>query len=278
MSKKLGKGLGALIPEDSSKAKEKIEIISLSDIVPNQFQPRKAFNRERMEELMGSIKEKGVIQPILVRQKEDKYELIAGERRWRAANELEMEEIPVIIKRDISDVSSLEISLIENIQRENFNPIEEAAAYKQLIDAFGHTLEQVGQKVAKNKTTISNSLRLLSLSQEIQRYIEDGTISVGHAKVLLSVQSTHKRDKFVQTVINHGLSVRQLEQLLSGKKDAKKSIEKAKNPEITRLEEELQHHLGTKVRIHQGTKRGRIEIQYFSNEDLQRVLGLVMGK
>ncbi len=275
MSKKLGKGLEALIPENSSKTNEKIAMVPLSNIVPNQFQPRKAFNRERMEELIGSIKEKGIIQPILVRQHEDKYELIAGERRWRAANELELKEIPVIIKKSVSDVSSLELSLIENIQRENFNPIEESTAYKQLIDEFGHTLEQVGQKVGKNKTTISNSVRLLGLSHEIQRFIEEGTISVGHAKVLLSVNNTYRRNKLVKTIISHGLSVRQLEQLLSTKGEKRRKIKKDKDPEITRIEEELQHHLGTKVKLHQGSKRGRIEIQYFSNEDLQRVLGII---
>jgi ParB family transcriptional regulator, chromosome partitioning protein len=275
MEKRLGKGLGALIPESPpGKAIEKMARISLAEIVPNPFQPRKRFDEGKMEDLVSSIREKGVIQPILVRQTEKGYELIAGERRWRAAQELKLEDIPAIIKKDVNDVSSLEMSMIENIQREDFNPIEEANAYKELIEKFEYTLEKIGQEVGKDKTTVSNSMRLLNLSTEIQKYVEEGTISVGHAKVLLSIQNEYRREKTAQTIVQHGLSVRQLERIVKdrGVKTKKRA---QKDPEVQRIEEDLQHYLGTKVTILHGKKRGRIEIQYYSNEDLQRVLDLI---
>ena len=276
MEKRLGKGLGALISEDISKNKEKVEIVRLKDIVPNPFQPRKKFNEEKLQELASSIREKGVIQPILVRPVANGYELVAGERRWRAAQQLQIDEIPVIVRNDISDVNSLEISLIENIQREELNAIEEANAYKQLVDAFDYTLDKVGQMMGKDKTTISNSLRLLSLPQEIQTYIEDGKISAGHAKAILAVVSDHKRKKIAKTIIRKGISVRETEQLVQKLTTTKAKTRKTKDPEIAQIEEALQHKLGTKVTINQGKKRGRIEIQYFSNEDLQRLLGILI--
>ncbi|MGB2598942.1 MAG: ParB/RepB/Spo0J family partition protein [Candidatus Omnitrophota bacterium] len=276
MGKRLGKGLGALIPGDTSKAKEKVEGLKLSDIVPNQFQPRKRFSPEKMEELLSSIREKGVIQPILVRPVEDGYELIAGERRLRAAQELSLEEIPAIIKENISDVNSLEISLIENIQRDDLNPIDEANAYQDLVDKFEYTLEKIGQMVGKDKTTVSNSLRLLALSDEVRGHLEEGAITTGHAKALLSLQSERKRKRLAKAIIKKGLSVRQVEQLVASVPGAETKRKTTKNPEVVRIEEELQHRLGTKVSVRQGKKRGRIEIQYFSNDDLQRLLRVLL--
>ncbi|MGB3082041.1 MAG: ParB/RepB/Spo0J family partition protein [Candidatus Omnitrophota bacterium] len=276
MEKRLGKGLGALIPGDTSKAKEKVEGLKLSDIVPNQFQPRKRFSPEKMEELLSSIREKGVIQPILVRPVEDGYELIAGERRLRAAQELSLEEIPAIIKENISDVNSLEISLIENIQRDDLNPIDEANAYQDLVDKFEYTLEKIGQMVGKDKTTVSNSLRLLALSDEVRGHLEEGAITTGHAKALLSLQSERKRKRLAKAIIKKGLSVRQVEQLVASVPGAETKRKTTKNPEVVRIEEELQHRLGTKVSVRQGKKRGRIEIQYFSNDDLQRLLRVLL--
>ena len=276
MEKRLGKGLEALIPEAPSKTKEKVESLKVSDIIPNRFQPRKEFETEKMEDLINSIKEKGVIQPVLVRVKDDVYELIAGERRLRAVKELQLGEIPAIIKKDINDVSSLEISLIENVQREELNPVEEAHAYRELMDRFEHTLDRVGQMVGKDKTTISNSVRLLNLPEEILDYLKQGTISTGHAKVLLSIQDGYRQKKMAETILKHGLSVRQAEQLVKMARGAKKKREEQKDPELKSIEEELQHLLGTKVNIRHGKKRGRIEIQYFSNEDLQRLLKIIM--
>lgn len=276
MEKRLGKGLEALIPEDVSKPKEKIASVPLSKIIPNRLQPRERFEPEKMKELINSIKEKGVIQPVLVRLKDNVYELIAGERRWRAAKELKLEEVPVIIKRDVDDVSSLEISLIENIQREELNPIEEANAYKKLIDQFEYTLDKVGQMVGRDKTTVSNSLRLLQLPVEIQNSVQEGAITTGHAKALLSVKNEYRQKKLAKSIVKYGLSVRQAERLVQVISEIRRRVRRQKDPEIQRIEEELQHRLGTKVSIYQGKKRGRIEIQYFSHEDLQRLLNLIL--
>ncbi len=277
MAKRLGKGLEALIPEDASKSKEKVVKIKLSDMAPNPFQPRKRFDEEKMEELVSSIQEQGVIQPILVRPRGNKYEIVAGERRWRAAQELNLGEVPAIVRSDINDANSLEISIIENVQREELNPIEEANAYRELIDRFEYTLDKVGKMMGKDKTTISNSLRLLALSEKIRAFVVDGNISAGHAKALLSITSENKRQKAADTVVKKGLSVRETEQIARKLFDPQKKVRgKSKDPEILRIEEDLRHKLGTKVNIHQGKKRGRIEIQYFSNQDLQRLLGIIL--
>lgn len=279
MEKKLGRGLDALIPEEtvSGKGKEKIERLRLSEIIPNKFQPRKKFETSKMSELVESVRAKGVIQPVLVRPSiTGGYELIAGERRFRASQELQLEDIPAIIKRDISDPDSLEISLIENIQRAELNAVEEAKAYQELIDRFEYTLDKVGQMVGKDKTTISNSLRLLALSGEILTLIEEGKLSAGHAKALLSVASEQKRRKLAMMAVRRGLSVRETEELARRIEDPRVRARTQKDPELGKLEEEIQHRLGTRVNIIQGKKRGRIEIQYFSNEDLQRLLRLLL--
>ena len=278
MEKRLGKGLEALMPEISEgKTKEKVEKVRLTEIVPNPFQPRKTFNIDKMEDLVSSIREKGVIQPVLVRRNQGKYEIIAGERRFRAAQQLQYEEIPAIVKENIGDAASLEISIIENIQRDELNPIEEASAYKELIGKFEYTLEKVGQMVGKGKTTISNSLRLLSLSDEIKKYLEQGEITTGHAKVLLSIQNERKRERITKTIMEHSLSVRQTEIIANETKEMRRKPRKDKDPDVLRVEEELQHRMGTKVNIHQGKKRGRIEIQFFSNEDLDRILKIILS-
>ncbi|MCK5451329.1 MAG: ParB/RepB/Spo0J family partition protein [Candidatus Omnitrophica bacterium] len=276
MGKRLGKGLDALIPETANKDKQKVEKIKLTDIVPNPFQPRKRFGEKKMEELVSSVKEKGVIQPILVRPAANGYEIIAGERRWRAAQELQINEIPAIVRTDIDDVNSLEISIIENIQREELNPIEEARAFRELNDKFKHTLEIIGTMMGKDKTTISNSLRLLGLSEDIQFYIEDGDLSAGHAKVLLSVLGDQKRKRIAKTIIEKGLSVRETENLAQKTSGKTPRTRKIKDPEISSIEEELRHKLGTKINILHGKKRGKIEIQYYSNDDLQRLLHLIL--
>ena len=276
MGKRLGKGLDALIPETANKDKQKVEKIKLTDIVPNPFQPRKRFGEKKMEELVSSVKEKGVIQPILVRPAANGYEIIAGERRWRAAQELQINEIPAIVRTDIDDVNSLEISIIENIQREELNPIEEARAFRELNDKFKHTLEIIGTMMGKDKTTISNSLRLLGLSEDIQFYIEDGDLSAGHAKVLLSVLGDQKRKRIAKTIIEKGLSVRETENLVQKTSGKTPRTRKIKDPEISSIEEELRHKLGTKINILHGKKRGKIEIQYYSNDDLQRLLHLIL--
>ena len=280
MGKRLGKGLDALISQevkDANKAKETVNKIKLKDIVPNPFQPRKKFSAGKMTDLISSIKEKGVIQPVLVRPLGSGYELIAGERRWRAAQELNIDEIPVIVRKDVDAANSLEISIIENVQREELNPVEEAMAYKELVDQFEYTLDKVGQMVGKDKTTVSNSMRLLMLSAEILNYIEEGVLSVGHAKVILSVPSPHKRKQIADHVATAGISVRETEQIVQ--RMGEPQVKRAKqplDPEVARVKEELQRKLGTKVTISQKKKRGKIEIQYFSNDDLQRLLDIIL--
>jgi ParB family chromosome partitioning protein len=283
MDKRLGKGLDALISEDASRAldkaksNKKVESLPLDAVIPNPFQPRKTFGEDEMRDLVNSIKEKGVIQPVIVRPGEKGFELIAGERRWRAAKELSLKEIPAIVRGDIDDASSLEISLIENIQREELNPVEEALAYKELIEHFEYTLEKVGKMVGKNKTTISNFLRLLTLPEDIRRNVVEGRLSMGHAKALLAVASDNRKRELARKIMAKGLSVREAEILSRRSAETKVRVKKTKAPEIVSVEEKLQHKLGTKVSIIQGKKRGRIELQYYSDKDLNRLLSILIG-
>ncbi|MDD4957330.1 MAG: ParB/RepB/Spo0J family partition protein [Candidatus Omnitrophica bacterium] len=276
MEKRLGKGLSALISEDISSARGKVEQVRISEVSPNPFQPRKRFNENALGELINSIREKGVIQPILVRQKESGYELVAGERRLRAAQALGVEEIPAIIRTDIDDANSLEISLIENIQREELNPVEEARAYQELINKFAYTLEKVGQMMGKDKSTISNSLRILALGDKILGLIEDGKLSQGHAKTVLSIESTHRREYVADMIVKKGMSVREAEHYIRRTEEPKKRPSRLKDPNVLSVEEQLKHKYGTKVTIFQGKKRGKIEIQYFSQEDLNRIIGMLI--
>jgi len=275
MTQKLGKGLDALIP-DSGKSKEKVVYLMIEDITPSRYQPRERFNEAKLSELAASIREKGVIQPVLVRPKPDgKYELIAGERRLRAARSLEIKEMPALV-REVADVDALEISLIENIQREELNPIDEAHAYRRLSEEFSFTQEKIGQTIGKDRSTVANMMRLLLLPRKIQEFVENNTISMGHARTILSLEGEKQRLRFCNRIVKKGLSVRQTEHLakkLGAKPKARPGAVKDHN--IAAVEEELQHFLGTKVRIVHGKKRGKIEIQYYSNDDLDRILRLI---
>ena len=269
----LGKGLAALIPEKARKDDQaRVENLRIDKIRPSQYQPREEFDDQKLSELVSSIKEKGVIQPILVRASDDGYELIAGERRLRAAKTLGMESVPALI-RDVDDVDMIGLALIENIQREELNPIEEAHAYQRLMDEFDFTQDRIGQVVGKNNTTISNALRLLALPGKIQEYLSSGVLSVGHAKVLLSLSSSSTQLEFSRKVLRSGLSVRALEKLIGRKRSFKRKPDVDYN--LKSIEEKLQHILGTKVRIIKGKKKGRIEIEYYSDGDLDRILGVL---
>ena len=276
MDKRLGRGLEALIPEKITNIEDaqKIGKLKVSSIVPNRFQPRKRFDSERLKELKDSISEKGIIQPVIVRPVEDGFELIAGERRFRAAQELGHEEIPAIIK-DVADADSLEIALIENIQREELNPVEEANAYMNLMQKFNFTQEEISKAVGKNSSTISNTMRLLTLPELIQDYISDALISMGHAKAVLSLPTERSRIRFAKKIIRKNLSVRQAEELVRQKMQKPQRSKPEKDAHLARIEEELQHYLGTRVKVLHGKKRGRVEIFYYSNEDLERVLNLI---
>lgn len=273
MDKKLGKGISALIPKNEEQ-RESVTALNVDSITPNKYQPRKRFGEDKLKELMESIKEKGVIQPIVVRPTERGYELIAGERRLRAIRELGYEKIPALI-REVNDADSLELSLIENIQREELNAIEEAAAYKQLLDLFNFSQDDISKAVGKDKSTISNTLRLLTLPTLIQKYIEDNLISMGHAKAILSLNTEREKIRYAKKVINKALSVRQIEELVKARFKAPARRHDKKDANLASLEETLQHILGTRVKIIQGKKRGRIEIEYYSNEDLERIAALL---
>jgi len=275
--KALGRGIGALIPEKPLEEHERILYVPIDRIKPNPYQPRQVFDTEGLNDLIQSIKEKGVIQPVLVRAQGPYYELIAGERRLRAAKSLQIKEIPVIIK-NVSDEESLELSLIENVQREQLNPIEEARAYQHLIDKFGITQEKISEAVGKSRASVANSLRLLSLPQEIQKEISAGRISFAHGKVLLEVEDINLQRTFAWKIVSHGLTVKELENLVKQKCPIRKKIikrTKTIDPSISMLEDGLQHLLGTKVRIIKGRKRGQIQIEFYSSEDLQRILKIM---
>ncbi len=276
MEKRLGKGLGALIPEKTiiSDTAEMVVKIKINSIRPNRLQPRKKFATDKLKELKDSIKEKGVIQPVIVRTIEDGYELIAGERRFRAVKELGYSEIPAIMK-EVSDADSLELSLIENIQREELNSIEEASAYMDLLEKFNFSQEEISKAVGKDKSTISNTLRLLTLPKLIQDYVSENLISMGHAKAILSLPTERPRIRFAKRIIRKNLSVRQTEELIKQKLQRPIRKTREKDAHLARLEEDLQHYLGTRVKIIQGKKRGRLEIFYYSNEDLDRILDLI---
>jgi len=277
--KALGKGISALIPEREVERKEEIIYVQTGQIKPNPFQPREDFDTQGIEELAQSIKEKGVIQPLLVRRKGDYYELIAGERRLRAAQLLNLEELPIIIK-DVEDRDSLELALIENIQRQDLNPIEEAHAYQYLIDKFQVTQDKISAVLGKARATITNTLRLLKLPQEVQEEMKKGRISFAHGRALLEIEDVNQQRRLAQEVISKGLSVRELENLIkrSRPKGIKRRMGQAmREPYLAVLEEELQQIIGTKIRISKRKKRGHILIEFYSQEDLERIVGILKG-
>jgi ParB family transcriptional regulator, chromosome partitioning protein len=281
--KALGKGISALIPQaevDETKTK-KIAFLQTSQVKPNPFQPREDFNQEAMDELVQSIKEKGIIQPILVRTKGGAYELIAGERRLRAAQILNLPEVPAIIK-EVDDRDSLELALIENIQRQELNSIEQARAYQYLLDKFQLTQEEIGEVLGKARVTVTNILRLLKLPLEIQEEIKNNRISFGHGRALLEVEDPNLQRRMVQEIINNSLSVRELETLVRTKRlrNPKHStrVRSEKDPLTRILEEQLQHVLATRITIVKKKKRGHIVIEFYSQEDLERIVQKLRGE
>lgn len=277
--KALGKGIGALIIEKESEKEEKIVYLKPEQIKPSPFQPRQDFDSQSLEELTQSIKEKGVIQPILVRRKGDVYELIAGERRLRAAQLSNLKEIPAIVK-DVADEDSLELALIENIQRQDLNPIEQAHAYQYLIEKFRLTQEKISEILGKARVTVTNILRLLKLPQEIQEEMKQGRISFAHGRALLEVDDANQQRRLAQEVISKGLSVRELENLIKLRRPrgAKRKIGQGlREPYLAVMEDHLQQALATKVRISKRKKRGHISIEFYSGEDLERIVKVIKG-
>ncbi|MCX5706609.1 MAG: ParB/RepB/Spo0J family partition protein [Candidatus Omnitrophica bacterium] len=277
--KALGKGISALIPEREASLRSEIIFVQSDQIKPNRFQPREDFDPQSIEELAQSIKEKGVIQPLLVRRKGDNYELIAGERRLRACKSLGLKEIPIIVK-DVDDRDSLEYALIENIQRKNLNPIEEAHAYQHLIDKFQVTQDKISEVMGKARVTITNTLRLLKLPHEIQQEMKKGRISFAHGRALLELEDANQQRRLAQEVILKDLSVRELESLIKTHRPKglkRRTTHSVREPYIAVLEEELQQALATKVRISKRKKRGHIFIEFYSQEELERIAGIIRG-
>jgi ParB family chromosome partitioning protein len=280
----LGKGLGALISArplpiaPDAHQREQIHQVSLESIVPSSLQPRKDFGREALQELVDSIRQHGIIQPLIVRQINGRHELIAGERRWRAAQEAGLTQVPVII-RIASDLEVLELSLIENLQRADLNPIEEAQGYARLASEFGMRQDDIAAKVGRSRAAVANSMRLLDLHPQIQIWLTQNLLSVGHAKVLLGLKAPEDQLHIAEAVLRRSATVRGTERLVArqlglgrGRRKRGTGEPTATSAAIEDLQNRLQQKLGTHVRIHHGDKRGRIEIEYYGNDDLQRVM------
>ncbi|MBQ8185180.1 MAG: ParB/RepB/Spo0J family partition protein [Lachnospiraceae bacterium] len=294
----LGKGLDSLIPNTNPKPSAQKEVkevvvekivekvvekpvemkVKISKVGPNKEQPRKQFDEDALMELADSIKQFGVLQPLLVQEKNGFYEIIAGERRWRAAKMAGLKEVPVIVRK-YTDLEVVEIALIENIQRENLNPIEEALAYKRLIHEFNLKQDEVAERVSKSRTAVTNSMRLLKLDERVQQMVIDDMLSTGHARALLSIEDLELQAATAVKVFDEKLSVREVEKLV---KSMQKEKQERKKTEIehkfvyTDLEEKMKAAIGTKVSIHyKANNKGKIEIEYYSREDLERIIDLI---
>ena len=292
----LGKGLDSIIPAKTSFTPRERELkfseqqeqenqnvegqvvqVNITKIEPNRNQPRKSFDEDSLIELSESIKQYGIINPLIVTDKEDHYEIVGGERRWRAAKKAGIKEVPVIIK-DLSEHEIAEISLIDNIQREDINPIEEALAYRKLIDEFGYTQDVVAEKVSKSRVTITNSLRLLKLCEKVRQMVIDGLITTGHARALISVESEEEQTMLAQKVFDEKLSVRETEKLVKnlGKTPKPKKVVES-NPSLdaiySNLSERCKQAIGTKVDItSKGSGAGKIEIEFYNSDDLEKII------
>lgn len=305
VKKGLGKGLDTLIPAvvpkstdvtakktpgktnknaanesvNHTEEKKSETLLKISLVEPNREQPRKAFEEDALLELADSIKQFGVLQPILVQKKEDYYEIIAGERRWRAAKLAGLKEIPVIIK-EFSDMEMVEVSLIENIQRENLNPIEEAQAYKRLLDDFNLKQDEIAEKVSKSRTAITNSMRLLKLDERVQQMVIEEKLTTGHVRALLAIEDKDQQYALATQIFDHRLNVRETEKLVKNiinpKTKKEKTIDTKTAAIYESLEERMKNILGTKVSINQKSKhKGQIEIEYYSEQELERILDLI---
>lgn len=288
----LGKGLDSLIPTGAVEKKENTKssgtakaeskgpetIVKITKVEPNRKQPRKNFNEDALQELADSIKQFGLLQPILVQDRKDHYEIVAGERRWRAAKIAGMKEVPVII-RNYTEQEIAEISLIENIQREDLNPIEEAQAYKRLLEEFKLKQDEVAERVSKSRTAVTNSIRLLKLSEEVQQMVIDDMISTGHARALLAVDDHREQYALAQKIFDEKLSVREVEKLVKNlhkPPKTKKEDDKTLMMIYQDMEERLKKQLGTKVSIaSKGNGAGKIEVEFYNHDDLERLMELL---
>ncbi|MCI8824244.1 MAG: ParB/RepB/Spo0J family partition protein [Lachnospiraceae bacterium] len=293
----LGKGLDSLIPDNGKAAEreKKVKIVEkvvekivekpseirlkINEIEPNRDQPRKKFEEEALQELADSIKQFGILQPLIVQERGDYYEIIAGERRWRAAKLAGLKEVPVVIRK-ISDQEIVEMSLIENIQRENLNPMEEAAAYKRLLTEFHLKQEEIAERVSKSRTAVTNSMRLLKLDERVQQMVVEEMLSTGHARALLGVEDPELQFQAANKVYNEKMSVREVEKLvkkIGREKPVKKEKDTQQDAVYRDLEEKMKVSLGTKVTINRkDDNKGKIEIEYYSMEELERLMEIFM--
>lgn len=285
----LGKGLEALFSNSeidtkeitSEKAEEiraqGIEFIDINDIKPNENQPRKVFDDEKLQELSNSIKEHGLIQPVILRKAEKGYEIVAGERRWRACRKAGIKEIPCIIK-DLTDEQNMLVAIIENMQREDLNPIEEAEGINQMITSFGMTQDEVSKSVGKSRPYITNALRLLKLPEEVRKFVSEGKLTTGHARAIAGINDAAKQIQLAEFTIREELSVREIEKLIKEehtpkKRNPRKKTEK--NADVKRVEDDLKQIMGTKVNLNQTGRKGKIEIEYYSRDELERLIELL---
>ena len=289
----LGRGLDALFSEQApimpdnrveaeeksnSYVRDKVLYIDINDIKPNAEQPRKTFDKEKISELSQSIIEHGIIQPLVVRKSGKHYEIVAGERRWRAAREAELSVVPCIV-RQFSDEENMLVAIIENMQREDLNPIEEAMGLEQMISAYGMTQEEVSKSVSKSRPYITNTLRLLKLPEEIKALVSEGKISTGHARALITVKNKTKQEELCKKIIKDGISVRDVERLASEeKKTRKKPLKRVKSPDTLNVERELKEIYGTKVTINSRGNKGTVELEFYSKDELNRLIDLLKFK
>ena len=276
--KALGKGLAALLPESEAKETgQTIHMIPVAQIEPNRYQPRKTFVEEELRELVESVKQHGILQPVLVRRKsESSYELIAGERRFRAATLAQLPAVPAVIRKS-SDEESTILSLIENIQRSNLNPVEEAKAYRQLIDELGVTQEAVAERVGRDRASVANICRILSLPTEVQGMVASGQLTLGHAKVILGIKNAADRLTLAKRILRDQLSVRQVEQLVKKRSGKAKSRQPAGDSLHADVEDRLRKHLGTKVVIRSKRQKGEVILTYYSQEELTRIVEVILS-
>ena len=289
----MGRGLDALFAEQApimpdnrveteeksnSYVRDKVLYIDINDIKPNAEQPRKTFDKEKISELSQSIIEHGIIQPLVVRKSGKHYEIVAGERRWRAAREAELSVVPCIV-RQFSDEENMLVAIIENMQREDLNPIEEAMGLEQMISAYGMTQEEVSKSVSKSRPYITNTLRLLKLPEEIKALVSEGKISTGHARTLITVKNKTKQEELCKKIIKDGISVRDVERLASEeKKTRKKPLKRVKSPDTLNVERELKEIYGTKVTINSRGNKGTVELEFYSKDELNRLIDLLKFK
>jgi|LSQX01.1.fsa_nt_gb ParB family chromosome partitioning protein len=282
MKKGLGKGLEALISSTNAleDAKNSVLEVRINEVEPNSQQPRKVFDQERLEALAESIKEHGIVQPIIVNSEGSHYKIVAGERRWRAAKLAGLKTIPVIIK-DITSREVMEIALIENLQREDLNPIEEAEAFQRLILEYSITQEDVAKVVGKSRAAVANSVRLLSLTDEIKNMISDGRLTSGHARALITIENTERQNELANIIVDRGLNVRESEKLSSaeGKPDKKKEKQKVmtkESIELSGLEEKLRAVYGTKINLLNGREKGKIVFEVYSKDEFERIIEMLL--